>query len=231
MDTISILDGMAVVVGLLGFHVAWHGGVAFLNLEQAETFLSLERLGQVLDERLECAIEGNMIERRENEEKDHHHEWTNGARGVEASGKETKQADLSDVETDKQVLQGTWVDGTAGVDTGVVDVKEVVSVGEVEEEDTDGGEDEDEWRNAGVAGSWNESARLLRSLSCEDLPMTRKLVMIGKTWPQPTPAILFHLKKILRGVEPSSLTRRGVTTSPARPTSMLAKTPRPCSTM
>jgi hypothetical protein len=49
------------------------------------------------------------------------------------------------------LLQSAWVDGTSGVDATVVDVQKVVSVGEVEEEDANGGKDENERRDAGVA--------------------------------------------------------------------------------
>lgn len=41
------------------------------------------------------------------------------------------------------MLQGSCIDSATCVDSGFVDIKEVVSVGEVKEEEPDGSEDED----------------------------------------------------------------------------------------
>jgi hypothetical protein len=172
-----------------------------------------------------------MEECREDEEEDHHDERADSAIGVEAGSEETEQADLGDVKADEEVLQSAWVYGAASVDSGVVNVKKVVAVREVEEEDAYGGKDENERSDAGIANGYDMLSAWYLELEYDSLPMTIKLVMIGKTWPQPTPASLFHRKKILRGVEPSNHTRIGVMNRPAIPTSMLAKTARPCRTM
>jgi hypothetical protein len=101
---------------------------------------------------------------------------------VETSSEETKQADLSDVETNKEVLQCTWVDRTTSVDTSIVDVKKIVSVCEVKEEDTDSSEQEDKRCNASVANGWRWIlVQNLKIVVSQDLPMTNRLVITGKT--------------------------------------------------
>ncbi len=92
-----------------------------------------------------------MEESRADEEKDYQNEGANGAICVETSSEETKQADLSNVETNKEVLQCTWIDRATSVDASIVDVEKIVSVCEVKEEDTDSSEQEDERCNTSVA--------------------------------------------------------------------------------
>ena len=156
---VAVLVGGAVRIDLLSFRIACDCAVAMLNLEEGKALFSLKRLGEVFDEWLKSAVETDVEEGGEDEQENHHNEWTDCSDIIQASGEETEQADFGDVEANEEVLQSTWVDGTASVDTSVVDIKEVVAIREVEEEDTDCGEDEHEWCNASVGGGYGVLAR------------------------------------------------------------------------
>lgn len=95
-----------------------------------------------------------MVKNRKDEEEDHQNkrtESTDGRSGCDSE--ETNEAQLRNVKTDKQLLQSARVDAAFGVDVSVIDEKQVVTVGEVKEVESDCRKDEDQWCNAGVADS------------------------------------------------------------------------------
>lgn len=82
-----------------------------------------------------------MIQGGENEEDDHEDQWAQSPNGTGGcDGKESHQAELGDVETDKQMLQCPRIDASFGVDVGIAYEEEVVTVGQVEQVEADCGE-------------------------------------------------------------------------------------------
>ena len=99
-------------------------------------------------------------------------QWTDG----DGDSEETNHADLCKVDAGRQVLEGTWVDETLGVNLGVCDEKDVVAVCQIEEENTDGCETEDEGCNHRVGNS------------CSAVSI--RIVVIWRKWSLPMVAML-----------------------------------------
>lgn len=82
----------------------------------------------------------------EDEEDDHEDDRAGCCRDNE----ETSHANLCNVDTSHQVLEGTWVYETLGVNVGLGDEENVVPVCKVKERDTSSGKTENKRSNAGV---------------------------------------------------------------------------------
>lgn len=114
--------------------------------------LDLERSWEAVEQWVQRAVHGEVEEDREDETDDGDDQRTDGGR----QSKETDHANLGEVYASQDVLQGTWVDETLSVDLGVGDEEDVVTVGEVEEEDANGCEAEDEGCDHGVRDAWRK---------------------------------------------------------------------------
>jgi hypothetical protein len=127
-----------------------------------------DRLGESLKVRCDSCVEANVVQRREDEGDDHEDKRAKGATGIHvnvgsslAVGRclrgaatchceETNEADLSNVKTNKDLLQCAGVHGSLGVDIHVVDVEHVVAVGAVEEVQADSCEEQDKGCDSSV---------------------------------------------------------------------------------
>jgi len=87
-----------------------------------------------------------VVEDGKDEEEDHEDQRTWGCR----NGEQANETDLSEVDSCEQLLECSWVYQALGVDLGVGDEEDVVSVCEVEEGHADGCEAEDQGCDAGV---------------------------------------------------------------------------------
>lgn len=139
--------------------------------------LGTNGLGKSLEVRADGAVEVDVVERSDNQHDDHEDQRSKGATRVDVDqigsvrrvgrlairtlhsgaagrhGEKADEADLSNVQTDKEVLQGARVDTSLGVNVDVVNKEQVVAVGKVEQVQADGREEEDERGNRSVADS------------------------------------------------------------------------------
>ena len=128
-----------------------------------------DRLGKSFQMGSHCDVEADVIQRGEDQHDDHQDkraECTTGVhlhvgtgysvfrchcRTATCQCEKTDEADFSNVQTNKDLLQCAGIDSSLGVDIGVVDVEHVVAEGEVEEVETDSSEQKDQRSNSGVA--------------------------------------------------------------------------------
>ena len=144
--------------------------VALAVLGGKETLLlGGDRLGESFQVRGHCTVEADVVQRGEDQHDDHQDKGTKCTTGVHlhlgtgisvgrrhcgtatCQCEKANQTNFSDVQANKYLLQCARVDGSLGIDIGVVDEKHVVAEGEVEEVETDGSEQKDQRGNGGVA--------------------------------------------------------------------------------
>jgi hypothetical protein len=99
-------------------------------------FLCLERLGKAVEERIEGSVEREVVEDGEDQEDDHADQRTWGFGNAE----EADETNFSQVDSGQGLLECAWVEQALGVDFGVRDEEDVVSVREVKECHADGRE-------------------------------------------------------------------------------------------
>ena len=110
-----------------------------------------------------------MVQRREDESDDHEDKWAKGATGIHVDigtrlavsrclrgattchCEEANKADLSNVQSNKDLLQRAGVHSSLSVDIHVVDVEHVVAVGTVEEVQADSCEEQNKRCDSSVA--------------------------------------------------------------------------------
>lgn len=118
------------------------------------TFLCFQALWQVVDARLEGRVESTVVDDSEDKEENHENERTDGTlASTTANRKETDDANFRNVDTDEQMTESLGVDTSLGINLSVVDEEEIVAESEVEEIETDGGEEKDQWCDNGIADS------------------------------------------------------------------------------
>ena len=104
-----------------------------------------------------------MVKDGEDKHQDHQNQRADSAyAGSRIDGEQANQRDLSEVQADEQLLKGSWVDATLGIDSCVGNEHEVVSEHEVEEVQTDCGESKDQRRDCGIANRDNEQVGIDR---------------------------------------------------------------------
>ena len=132
------------------------GGITVVSISDKKALLfRSDRLGKSLKVRCDSCVEADVVQRREDEGDDHENKRAKGATGIHVHvgsrlavggclrrattchGEQANEADLSNVQTDKDLLQRARVHSSLGVDINVVDVEHVVAVGAVEEVEAD----------------------------------------------------------------------------------------------
>lgn len=103
-------------------------------------FFGFEGSGEEGVEGGKSFVEGHVCEDSEEGEERHYYHGADGA----ADGEESDHADVGEVQTCEQVLEGSGVDETLGVGFEIVDEEEVVAVGLVDKVKADEGETEDQ---------------------------------------------------------------------------------------
>lgn len=99
-------------------------------------FLCLKRLGKAVEEWIEGSVERKVVEDGKDQEEDHEDQRTWGFGDAE----EADETNFSQVDSGQGLLECAWVEQALGVDLGVGDEEDVVSVGEVKESHADGRE-------------------------------------------------------------------------------------------
>jgi hypothetical protein len=138
-------------------------------LDEETLLFGGDRLGESFQVWSDGAVEADVVQRGEDEHDDHEDQWAESATGIhvhvrsaDAVGRhlrgaatghceQTNEADLRNIETDKDLLQGARVHGSLGVDVDVVDVEHVVAVCAVEEVQSNGREEQDKRSDSSVA--------------------------------------------------------------------------------
>lgn len=132
----GVLGGGAGIGGelaLFGVAAARAGvAVGVFECEQGLLF-DFQRFGEVHQERLQSLVERHVEEGGADEVEDHEGEGT----PCFGHGKETEQTYDGEVDAGGGLLEGAWVDQALGVDVGVVDVEEVVAIGQIDEIEAD----------------------------------------------------------------------------------------------
>ena len=171
----AICDGL--MRGLLGGSSTVMVTVAFTVLGGEQTLLlGADRLGKGFQVRGHCAVQADVVQCGEDQHDDHQDKRTKSTTGVhlhvgtlQSVGRrhcgtatcqceKADEADFSDIQTNKDLLQCARVDGALGVDICVVDEEHVVAEREVEQVETDSSEQKNQRSNSGVA-------------DCDDLDM------------------------------------------------------------
>ena len=164
---------------LVGGTVVVPVALAVLGSKQT-LFFGTDRLRQGLQVGSHCAVEADVVKRGEDQHDDHQNEraecttrvhvhirtaLTVGGRLRRTAGcqcEKADEADLSNVEANKDMLQCARVDSSLGVDVCVIHVEHVVAEGEVEEVEADGSEQKDQRSNNGVADCDDLGSELAR---------------------------------------------------------------------
>lgn len=121
-------------MALLWVTVAGAGVVfGFLEREQG-FFFHFEGFGEVHQEWFESLVERHVEKRGA----DKVEEYDSKGTPCFGYGEETEEADDGEVDAGGGLLEGAWVDQALGVDVGVVDVQEVVAVGQIDQIEADG---------------------------------------------------------------------------------------------
>lgn len=155
VDTVFRRGCLLVAVGR---RVGALAGREIALIRKQTTLLLLKTLGKVLQKGIESSVQRDVIQSGEDQEDDHQDERSKSTLVAKLDSEETNETALGNVETNEELLQSTGIDQALGVDVDVVHEEKIVPVGEIEEPHSNGGEQKDERRNAGIADSFQRLA-------------------------------------------------------------------------
>ena len=110
-----------------------HAGASLAGGALLKSFLfRLECPWQAKEEGIKRSGQGDVVQNGEDEEDGHEDGRSSGL----GNGKQTDHADFSQVDTGKQLLEGTRIDQAVRIDASLRDEEDVVAIGEVEQAHT-----------------------------------------------------------------------------------------------
>lgn len=124
--------------------------LAALQLEEALLF-SFQILGKIVDQGLQGTVQRQVVKDKEDKEDDLQDQRSNSHPvGTSTNGEQTDEADNEEVASGCSLLQSPRINLALSVNFRVGDVEQVVSIGEVEQIETNGSETQDQRGDAGV---------------------------------------------------------------------------------